>query len=164
MKKLLPILVAILLIGVGVAALATFGIINIPGISPVKSAKKVAAVAKKDAKSSTADAPPVKPAAPAPVKTALALAKPQKAPTKPAPNSKIDQEAGAESLAALWNEMDSAKLKDVVGDWKDAEVARVFLKMDPDKVAEVLALLEPKRASKISAMVEKQASVVKLES
>lgn len=157
MKKVILILTPLLLIGTA-AALAFLGIINVPGITPHKKQKPVAksadrpapapVVAKKEPEQSKAVTP-----TPAPVVVAA----------KPKPEQVQDRDQGARTLAKLWNEVDSKKLVDLVKDWKDVEVARVFAQMDPDKVAEVLGQMEAKRASKISTEVEKEASIVKNE-
>jgi hypothetical protein len=152
MKKVLFVLIPVLLLG-GVAALAFMGIINIPGISPKH---KVA----KNVKGKPADKPPAKVEAPVAVKVTPPPATPPPTPVVKKPAVLLDKVQGAKKLAKLWNEVDSKKLVDLVKDWKDADVATVFIAMDPEKVAEVLGQLEPKRASKISQVLEKQASEV----
>ncbi len=157
MKKVFLIFGILVLLGGVVAGLGVFGILKIPGLTRSNKPKLVAS---KNTKSS-APPPAIKPSPPPPKKTqppveTKPIAKP------PAPVS--DPTKGAESLAGLWNAMDATKVMGIVADWKDADVAKVFLQMDPEKVASILSILPPKRASKISALVEKQASIEKDES
>jgi flagellar motility protein MotE (MotC chaperone) len=156
MKAAIAIIVALVLIGGSVVGLAVAGVIDIPGLSPAnptaKKDDKASAPSKTEAKTASTES-----------KTPAKDKKPSKT-NQPALDTLTDPDVGAKSLAKLWNEMDSAKLADLVKDWKDADVASVFRKMDADKVAEVMAQLDAKRASKISSLFEKQASVVKIES
>ena len=55
------------------------------------------------------------------------------------PTTRIDPDEGAGKLAKLWNEVDAPKLLLIAKDWKAPELARVTAKMDPGKVAEILA-------------------------
>ncbi len=151
MKKVIIILLPILILGT-VAGLAFTGIVNIPGITP-KAKKKATQlysetndpkVAEKK-KSTEPKAIPSKPTPP--TLTAKVVTE-----TKP--------EVGEKKLAKLWNEIEAPALIAMVKDWKDEEVAKIFIKMDASKVAEVLGSLEPKRASAISRALQKQASVV----
>lgn len=142
------VIIFLIALAVGVvAALGMMGLVDIPGLSPVK---KEAAKAAKTVDSVTKQVE----------QQTKPIPKPTPKPKKDQPTD--DPEQGARKLAKLWNEVETKKLIDLVKDWKDADVARVFSKMEPDKVAEVLGDLEPKRASKISGMIEKQASALSL--
>lgn len=153
MKKVIIILFPILLLGAG-AGLALTGIINIPGISPKAKAKATQLYTEaKDTK--VAEKKPEK----------LPVVAPKKENPKP---PKVDAsvlvenkpEVGQKKLAKLWNEIEAPALISMVKDWKDDEVAGIFMKMDSAKVAEVLSALEPKRASAISRQLQKLASIV----
>lgn len=153
MKKVIIILIPIILLGAG-AGLALTGVINIPGISPKAKAKaaqlygeaKDPVVAEK--KTETPPVVPPKKETPKPPKAEASLLVENK------------PEVGQKKLAKLWNEIEAPALISMVKDWKDNEVAGIFMKMDPAKVAEILGSLEPKRASAISRELQKQASIV----
>ncbi len=90
---------------------------------------------------------------------------PEKAPSAPAapaprPTTRTDPDAGAARLAKLWNEVEGTKLLAIAKDWKDPALARVAARMEPEKVAEILALLPPKRASALSKEMQRLGSVV----
>jgi flagellar motility protein MotE (MotC chaperone) len=171
MKKVLFILGALILLGGTFVALALFGVIKIKGLPQLKHGKLVAAKATNKpqldrsspapANLTKAPAPVTKPS-PAPAPPALPPQngvtddKKQKDVKKAAPTT--DPAKGLQAVATLWNTLEPEKLSLVIQDWKDADVAKVFRKMDPDAVSDVLAALPPKRASKISAMIEMQAA------
>ncbi len=158
MKKLFIIL-PIVILGVGVGLVLT-GIVKIPGINTKKAAAKANQLYTegKDApKVANKTEPPKKEAEP-----------PKDEPKKEATPPKVDAqvvmetkpEVGEKKLAKLWNELEAPVLKDIVKDWKDAELASILVRMDSAKVAELLGTLEPKRASQVSRELQKQASVV----
>lgn len=168
MKKaafaIIPLLVA------GVVGAAMVGLIDIPGLSPAKRAKplKATPVVVSAQKFDTGQPPS---------STMKNTATPPSSDSHPGADQvskpKTDPEQGERALGRLWNEMDSDKIIAIIGDWKDADVAKVFSKMDKDKVAEILGALavqpagnDPKskktnRASVLSKLIEQQASEVK---
>jgi hypothetical protein len=161
MKKIFAIILPILILGGAFVGLAFMGVLKIPGLTPKKlmKGKGKGVVA---AKAAPAQAPPVPIAAKqVPIIPAKDLPQ-QKQPTPKvaAAPIKTDPDQGAEQLAVVWNKMDAAKFTDMLKDWKDSDVARVFLKMKPDIVAGILAAMDPKRASKVSKLMEKQSSIV----
>lgn len=152
MKKAVIILLPVILLGAG-AGLALTGVINIPGISPKAKAKAAQLYGEaKDPKVAEK-----KPEAPK-------IEAVKKDPVKPKVDASIlvenKPEVGQKKLAKLWNEIEAPALISMVKDWKDNEVAGIFMKMDSAKVAEVLSSLEPKRASAISRELQKQASII----
>lgn len=108
---------------------------------------------------------------PAPVeKPKVAARRPAPKPPEPEtrvrvipPTTRIDPEEGAARLAKLWNELEADQLLAILKDWKDPELARVAARMDPGKVAEVLATMPPRRASSLSREMQRVASVVPVE-
>lgn len=104
---------------------------------------------------------PVKPVAPPPSVPAVAKPKPVAKPKKPdvvvvAP----DPARGDRKLAELWNAIDIPKLLDLTRDWREEDLARVMLKMDPSVVAEYLAAMpDAKRASSLSRRIRDLASI-----
>lgn len=150
-------LVILLLGGGGFAAAAFMGLI--PGLK--LGGKPVA----KKAGSSEADKP--KEAAPAkadPVKTPPA--KPNRevrdpepeTPKKKEPAVTIDPEKGAKAIARIWEKMEPEKLAEIVATYKDIELARVLRGMETKKSAALLSLLPAERAGKLSQEMEKLAS------
>lgn len=153
--KALTLIVVVALVGGLVVGAAMTGMVNIPGLTPAK--KKAGAEAqyasdkdpKTDKTAAKKDAKPekAKPIAPPPKAAVKTLA------------PKTDPEIGYKKVAKLWNAMDAQKIKEQIGKgWKDAELARIFLKMDNDKVAEVLASLEPARATGLLKAIQAEAS------
>ena len=111
-----------------------------------------------------------KSAKPAPEKPKIATRRPAPKPPEAAsrvrvipPTTKLDPAEGAARLAKLWNELESDKLLAIAKDWKDPELARVAARMDPGKVAEILAAMPPRRASSLSREMQRVASVVPVE-
>jgi flagellar motility protein MotE (MotC chaperone) len=153
MKKVIIILLPILLLGAG-AGLALTGVINIPGISP-KAKAKATQLYTEATDTKVAEKKLEKPAVIVPKKE---NPKPPKVDASVLVENK--PEVGQKKLAKLWNEIEAPALISLVKDWKDNEVAGIFMKMDSAKVAEVLGSLDPKRASAISRELQKQASIV----
>ncbi|HWA82950.1 MAG TPA: hypothetical protein VG820_05935 [Fimbriimonadaceae bacterium] len=155
------ILAPVVIIGV-VAGLGFAGIIQIPGITPKKALKGAAAMyAQKDgkpvAKKETPPQPP--PVDPKPKKTP-----PKKVATPAGP--KKDPEQGADTLATVWNNIETPELLKIAAKWKDQDFARVLAHMNSDKVAEILQTMaqsDPIRASKLSRVIQDQGSIVKAE-
>lgn len=166
MNKALVAVIPVVLIGV-VAGLGFSGVVNIPGLTPKKAVKNAADIYEKD-KGDLKDSKPKKvaekPVDPPPVV-------PQDDPKKKL-LSKQDPELGAQTLAAVWNEVKTPQLIRITKDWKDADLAKVLAHMDTDKVAKLLDALakgdpeekvdpNPVRASKISKVLRDQGSIVK---
>ena len=137
MKKLLLIVIPLLVIGGGsVVGLAMSGKIKIAGLTPknlMADKPKVDAKATKTAEPKKAAPPKDEPPADNPAK-------------------------GQSALAKLWNEIDTAKLKEITATWKVSDLAPVLMKMDEGKVSEFIAELEAKRASEVSQEIQKLAS------
>jgi hypothetical protein len=123
MKKLLFIGLPILILGVG-AGLVLTGVVKIPGVNTKKQSAKANQLyteQKEPAKVVKKDPPPVK-----------------EQPKKETPPPKVEAEVvvekkpelGDKKLAKLWNELDAPVLKDIVKDWKDAELAAILIRMD----------------------------------
>jgi hypothetical protein len=158
MNKIVMILIPIVIIG-GILSAGFMGLINIPGVTPAKKH------AKKDDKAKKDDPPKV---------AVKSTPTPKYTPAKPKPGSTvtIDPGKGADEVAGVWDEMDTPALLTVMDDWKDADVVPVLLKMDGDKVSELLnamATTNPqdklhanrqKRASALSKALQKEASKV----
>lgn len=92
---------------------------------------------------------------PAPV---AAKPKPTPAPTPPpAPATPAgDPERGIEHVASIWNGLEPRKLAEVAKEYRDPELVRVLLKMEPDVVIELLNLMDGKRAAAISRELQRQ--------
>ncbi|HEY3781305.1 MAG TPA: hypothetical protein VGL56_09495 [Fimbriimonadaceae bacterium] len=158
MKKILAIILPILIIGGAVVGLAFMGVLKIPGLTP----KKLMNAKGKGKGTVVTNAPVTPPPSGDKGSSDAPKKKPADAPTPKVASApiKLDPDQGAEQLAIIWNQLDPSKFKDLLKDWKDPEVARVFLKMKPDIVAGILAVMDMKRASNISKLMEKQSSVV----
>jgi len=154
MKPLVLIIVVALIGGLVVGAAMT-GMINIPGLTPAKKKANAAAqyATDKDKEAAkTAERKDVKP------EKAKPIAPPPKATAKKEPSNE-DPSLGYKKVAKLWNAMDAQKIKEhIAKGWKDDELARIFSKMDNDKVAEVLALLDPPKATKLLKAIQTEAS------
>lgn len=144
---LIVMIVAPLVLGGGVVGAALTGAVNIPGLTPKKGKPPAGYGEKKDEK-------PVakKPAAP-----------PEEEPAKPAKEPTTDPELGAKKLAQLWNNVETTKLVAIAKGYRDDDLAPILVKMDPEKVAEVLAAIEPARATKLSQQIQSEASVPPVE-
>ena len=141
MKKLLFILLPVV-IGGGVVGAAMLGLIHIPGLTPTKPKANLYAA---DAPYSEKDEPP--PIAPKPE------AKRKAPPAPPSAEPQPDLQSAAKKVARVWNDVPAAELARICKGWKDAELARVLLAMDPEKSAAVIAEIaksEPARASQLS--------------
>ena len=148
-KKILLIVLPVLLLGGGFVGLAVAGVIKVPGLTPKKPVTKAMygeSAKKDDAKAPEAKKPVAKKADAPPV----AASKP---PT-------VDPEAGAKKLAQLWNGIPTAQLVEIAKSYKDDELAKVLVVMDPEKVAEVLGVLDAKRSAKLSRELQRVASVL----
>jgi hypothetical protein len=134
MKKAVIFLLPVL-VGGGVVGLGLAGVVNIPGLTPKK--KPVAATKE-----------PEKP-------------KPKVTKRESPPETKAtasDPVKGYEAVAKLWNELEGPKLLAVTEKWKDQDLAPILMRMDPDKVVELLALVPPDRANRLSRAIQALAS------
>ena len=144
---LIAMIVAPLVLGGGVVGAALTGAVNIPGLTPKKAKPPTGYGEKKDEKpvAKKPTAPPVE----------------DPPPTAKAPTT--DPELGAKKLAQLWNNVETAKLVAIAKGYRDDDLAPILVKMDPEKVAEVLAAIEPARATKLSQQIQSEASVLPVE-
>lgn len=156
MKKLIIIGIPLVLAIAG--GLAFTGKINIPGITPKKSAAIAAAMYGRDKDQSkekfVAETKVDKPAV-APVTKSKAKL-----------TSRIDPAEGASSLATIWNELPVPALLKIIKKWKNPDLAVVMAQMDTGQVAKLLEGIskdEPDRASELSKALQKQGSIVPLE-
>lgn len=155
--------ILLLLAGGGFAGAAFMGLI--PG---VKLGSKPAA--KKAAKPETKEAEKNKEAAAGSVAAATSQtaararpvreAAPEVPAKKKAPQVVIDPDKGAKALARIWEKMEPEKLAEIAGSYKDLELARVMRGMEAKKAAALLSLLPAERAGKLSQEMEKLASRV----
>lgn len=137
MKKILLIVLPLLLIAGTVVGLGFVGIIKIPGITKAKPKPKLS---------------PDKP-----INTLLTMVAklpppPPKTAAKPADKKKVatDLTPGDVKLAVLWNEVPPEQLVKITEKWPPADLARVLVKMEEEKVSKYLATLAPERAALVS--------------
>lgn len=138
MKKVLFIGLPLLVIGGGVVGAAMMGAIDIPGLTPAKKKSNATAQYSEPPEES----PVVQRREPAPEATPAAV--------EPPP----DMVKGRKALAKLWNEIDAAKILEIVRDWQDDELAEQLRYLEPEKTAEVLGIMKADRASKISKLLQ----------
>jgi hypothetical protein len=161
--KLALVAVPVVLI-VGVVGLGLAGVVQIPGLTPAKKSLKKASemyVDKDD-----------KGLATKPGNKTVVAKKPEPIRAKPKVVPKTtDPEQGAEALAAVWNEMKVPELTSITKTWSEAELAKVLMYMETDKVAKFLAGLvkgdpsakitpNPTRASNLSKKLQALGSVL----
>lgn len=144
---LLVVLPLVIVLGAGA------GVAFVRGMGPFAKAKAKAPVSLPKPEAVVKKTKPKTPEAPPVVAT----------PPAPKPMTKRDEDAGAAKLARLWNEVEAPKLLAIAKDWKERDLARVVVRMDAEKVAEVLSLLPPKRASALSREMQRLGSVVPVE-
>lgn len=145
-RTILMIIGPLVLIGGGMIGAALFGVINVPGLTPAKKTKATAG-----ANELYAEVPAQKLASPVAKKVRPPIPKPE--PPKP------DLDSGAKQVAKLWNGIPTERLKDIVKEWSDDDLARVLRKMDTDKAVELLAALDAKRASSLSRLIQEQTAL-----
>ncbi len=153
MKLLIPLLIAIIVIGGTFIGLGYAGVVNIPGITPEKKAKQANAadVAQQGADEANQQnkatlQTTANPAAPAEQEPPAV-----EPPSAPSPEPEVIQQPdGTERVAKLWASMDAQKVAALVQAWKDGDVVMILAKMDDEKLAEVLAALPPEKALEIS--------------
>jgi hypothetical protein len=141
---LIAMIVAPLVLGGGVVGAALTGAVNIPGLTPKKAKPPAGYGERKDEKPAAK-----KPAAP-----------PEEAPPAANKEPERDPEAGAKKLAQFWNNVETRRLVEIAKGYRDDDLAPILVKMDPEKVAEILAAIEPARATKLSQQIQSEASLV----
>lgn len=154
MNKIVLIATPVLLIG-GIIVAGVTGLVEIPGLTPKKSAARAnlyGEAAKSDAEQKVPQK--VKPVVSATPRKRL----PRPVSYKP---STRDPEAGAKRLAKVWNVMAAAKVAELAKSWTDGEMAKVLVRMETEKAAALLELLPSTRASKLSRALQAEASVIK---
>ncbi len=146
----------VLVLGI-VFGVATFGLINIPGISPIKYGKaQVASVNPMRGYLSLFAVP---------MQTLEQRAKLLEATLKPTSSPvetktpKPQPDLGDLKLAELWNSLEPAKLAAITEKWTPANLARILIKMDPDQVTEYLSTLKTERAVQLSKAIQQAASL-----
>ena len=72
----------------------------------------------------------------------------------------VDLDKGAKQIAKVWANMDASKLKPIAEGYKIPELARVMVKLPPEKSAELLSELDADLATKVSREIEKISSLV----
>lgn len=151
LKIVIILLVLVVILGGGtVGGLAFAGKMLIPGVTPKRYfdlAKKQAEAKKRDAKLAADKAEADKKKAEA-EKRAAALAKAN----EPKP---VNNAAGQEAVAKLWEGLEPDQLKEITSTWQTRDLAPVLLKMEAEKVAAYLAEIEPKRASELSKEIQR---------
>lgn len=140
--KAMLVAVPLLLVG-GVVAAGLAGVIDVPGLTPKKAAKKANLYTEATEPPVASIQPPQKPAAQA-----------VKPPSKPS----LDLALGAKRLAKLWNLLPPEKLLALTLKWREFELAAVVAAMQSDKAAALLALMPPERASAISRQIQEEAA------
>lgn len=153
-------LVILLLGGGGFAAAAFMGLI--PGLKlggkPVAKNNPEADSKNKEASNTTA--PPAETAKTPPTKPIREAIPEPETPKKRVPVITIDPDKGAKSIARIWEKMEPEKLAEIAATYKDLELARVLRGMETKKAAALLGLLPADRAGKLSQEMEKLASRV----
>jgi len=152
MKKTIFIAIPFLVLFGVLLSLTLSGIINIPGLTPPAKPKSAA-------KSAKSTAPPVASTNP--------VTNPNPPPVSGAANSKavatppaaLDWDTGAKKIAAIWGEMQPADLVKIIPTYSNPQLAKIFSKMDPSQVGEILALLPPGKAASMSKEIEQEAAL-----
>jgi hypothetical protein len=151
-KLILFLVLPLALLGGGGFFAVYSGMVEVPFL-PEKEAAPVAAEKETEE--------PKEPVAPPASVPAVAKPTPVAKPKKPevvvvAP----DPARGDRKLAELWNAIETPKLMELTKDWREEDLARVMLKMDPSVVAEYLAAMpDAKRASSLSRRIRDLASI-----
>lgn len=150
MKKVIMIVVPIIVLAGAFVGLAIGGVIKVPGLTPKKP--KTAAMYGESASKLYVQPKEEAPIVKAPVKKPV---------LKPVVETvKTDPELGSKKLAQLWNSLPTPKLVELAKFSKDTELAEVLIKMDPEKVAELLGALDANRSAKLSKELRRVASIV----
>ncbi|ARU40252.1 hypothetical protein CCB80_03500 [Armatimonadetes bacterium Uphvl-Ar1] len=154
----IAVLVPLLAIG-GTLGAAYAGLLKIPGLK--LPGMKTQSVAKNYTESEDEPTKLAKETKPTPPKIKI-----EAEPEPPAiKEPETDPELGAKKLAGIWNNMDAEDIVRISAAYRDEELARVLIKMEAEKVAEILPIIkDPKRAAKLSQLIESQASIIPEES
>ncbi len=159
MKKILIFVFPVVAIG-GFVGLALAGIIKVPGLTPKKHSPgslygEQAAAQYGEPKDKGLDKPKVETKPPT---SKVAGAKP---PIAVSTNDETSDPAlGAKKLAQLWNGLPTERLVELCKSFTDKDLAPVLIKMDPEKVSDLLTALDASRSAKLSKELQKQASIV----
>ncbi len=157
--KTFVVLAVILLIGGGFAGAAAMGLIpglKLPGRQLAKKTPDPSPSGQEKAPKPAAAA-----AKPEPAKRPLREATPEPEPEKKkAAAPTIDPDKGAKAIARIWEKMEPEKLVEIAASYKDIELARVMSGMETKKAAALLTLLPAQRAGKLSQEMERQASMI----
>jgi hypothetical protein len=144
-KLLVPILLAMVVLGGTVIGLGYARVINIPGITPPKKQQpeEVTGAEKPEQTNEGLGSHPT----PQPPPSEVAQSTPPPAQPQAVITERVD---GTERLAKLWSSMDTDALVKVLDQWNDGDVLRVLARMDDKKLAELLSELAPDKAARIS--------------
>lgn len=134
--KLVVLLLAVIALGGTLIGLGYAGIVNIPGITPKKAAKKPQAAQETPEQPAAQEIQ--QPALPEPIK------EPEIVP----------QKDGTERLAKLWATLDAETLRDIYLKYPDGDALAVLAKMDDAKVSALLAVLPPDKAAQVSKAIK----------
>lgn len=161
MKKFILIFGPLLLLAATGVGLAVFGVIDIPGVTPVQKQRVV------DASKDQAGGllwTLIQPASSVAKQMDDAAKVAQKAASKlpPPPTSTIDPDLGDAKLAMVWNDLDVDQLQKITTKWQPAAVAKILGKMDGDQVTKYLDAIDPARADQICRAMQAIASKVPL--
>jgi hypothetical protein len=156
--KIFLILFAFVVVCLGTGGgLAYFGIVMIPGITPVPTFKVLDGsknqsgglvwnlVTPVDSLAKRADAD--EKAAQGSIKK-----------TPEAPVSTAQPDLGDTKLASLWNDLDVTQLVSITKKWQTLPLARVLAKMESDQVTKYLDTLDPARADEICRAIQSLAA------
>lgn len=150
----------ILLGGGGVVGAATFGFINIPGLTPSQKTADMYGEGS-DMYGESPEDTDLKTKVTEKKDPVVKKTKPTTPPPTPKePEPEIDPEKGAKKLAGVWNNMDASVLQLISAEYKPKDLALILNKMEPEKVADLLALLSPKEAASISKEMQALNSII----
>jgi len=158
MKRALLIGIPLLLVIGIVLAVATLGIIKIPGISPKNYGRPMVASPNPQpgfewtfahSVQTLADQSDVAKRKVATIGT----------PDAETPGSKPDPTLGDAKLAAFWNGLEPDQLVKITAKWNKVPLCKVLLKMDPDQVTAYLGVIDPKRADELSREIQLLGSI-----
>lgn len=161
-NKLIFIIIGVIVIVGAILGLGLAGIVTIPGLTPAKhkhtKAKadpKADDAKKQDQAKADAAAKATDDAKQADIKK---QADAKATADKLAATPKLDVEKGYAKLAAVWSEIEPAKIEAILQtDYKPETAAPIFKRMDEDKVAAILTLMKPKDAAAYSDALAKEA-------
>jgi len=162
-SKLIFIIIGVVVVIGLVIGLGVTGIVPIPGLTPPK---KKHAKAKGDPKVDEAKKPDdaktdvaSKPKDDAKQAELKKLPDAKAATDKLAAGPKPDLDKGYAKVAAVWSEIEPAKIEAILQtDYKPETAAPILKRMDEDKVAAILTIMKPKDAAAYSDALAKEAS------